>query len=73
MLIVEIVEVSTETLVEDCRSSESERTVRAGGETTSVDGTCLRRRTVELELTVGNDGTDAAQVVNHDTVSKLDP
>lgn len=48
-------------------ASNGERAVLAHGEATGVYGTCLWR-TVELELTVRNNGAGAVVVVVEDTV-----
>jgi hypothetical protein len=68
-LVVEVVESTAEALVPDGRVTKSESAVGTSGETSGVDGTSLGR-TIELELLVGSNVTNAALVVSEDTVGE---
>ena len=69
--VVEVVEAARQALVEDGGRTQGERAIVASGETGSVDGTSLRR-SVELELVVGDNGTSAVLLVLEDTIVKVE-
>lgn len=71
MTVVEVVEAARQALVEDGGRTQGERAIVASGETGSVDGTSLRR-SVELELVVGDNGTSAVLLVLEDTIVKVE-
>lgn len=70
-VVVEVVEVTTQALVEDSRATKSKRAVRAGRPASGVDGSSLSRA-VELELVVGGNVTSAVLGVGEDAVLQSD-
>lgn len=68
VLIVQVVEVTGETLVENIVSTQSQVTIFGDRPASSIDGTSLRSWAVKLELSVGHNGTDSALGVGQDTV-----
>jgi len=71
ILVVKVVEVTTQTLVEDIRSAESKGAVSADRPASGIDGTSLRWL-VELELVVGSNIPSAASSVRQDTSRQRD-
>lgn len=71
VLVVEVVEVTREALPEDDVVTKGKVTVN-NTPASGVDGASLWWRTVELELSVGNNGTDSTLGVGKDTVLKRD-
>lgn len=69
VLVVQVVEVSRLALVEDSLITQSQETI-VDGPTGSVDGTSLWWWTVELELSVGNNGTDSSLSVSQHRARK---
>lgn len=65
--VVQVVEATGQTLVEDAAASKGQGTVSTDRETGSVDGTCLWGF-VELELVVGCNVSSTPLVVLEDTV-----
>lgn len=71
IFIVQVVEVTGLALVENVRVTQSQKSVVSDGPASSVDGTSLWWRTIELELSVGNNGTDSAVSISQDRVLQL--
>ncbi len=69
--VVQVVEVTRAALVEDGGGTDGQGAVLASGETSSVDGTSLGGRAVELELVVGDNGANAALAVGQDTILEV--
>ena len=69
--VVQVVEAAGETLVEDGRSTESDRLVGADGEARGDESTSLGR-SIELELVVGGNVGGTALSILHDTILKGD-
>ena len=67
VVVVKVVESTTQASVEDGGVPDGERAVAAHGPPSSVDGSSLRRP-IELELAVGRDVTGAVLGVHQDTV-----
>lgn len=67
VLIVEVHELATGASPELRRAAECERAILADRPATRVYRTCLGR-TVELELAIGDDGTDATEHVVEDAL-----
>lgn len=65
-LVVQVVEGTRETLVEDGGAAKSERAVVADRPSTGVNRTGLSRRTIKLELSVRNDRTNASLGISED-------
>lgn len=55
---------STQATPEDLAGTQSQSTIITNSPTSSVNGTSLCRRTIELELAVGNNGTNTTEVVS---------
>lgn len=60
VLVVQVVEVARQTLVENILVTQGKVSVGGDRPSGSVDGAGLRWRTIELELSVGNDGTNSS-------------
>ncbi|EEQ41163.1 hypothetical protein CLUG_05292 [Clavispora lusitaniae ATCC 42720] len=71
IFIVQVVEVTGFASVENVRVTQSQKSVVSDGPASSVDGTSLWWRTIELELSVGNNGTDSAVSISQDRVLQL--
>lgn len=69
VLVIQVVDSSTVTFVEDVGATKSKGTVLTDGETTSVDGTGLRW-CVELELVVGGDISCSSLGIGELTIGK---
>lgn len=63
--VIEIVEITRQTLVEYCRASESETAVATVGEARGIDGTGLRW-VIELELVIGSDVAGSTGLILQD-------
>ena len=67
-LVVQVVEVTRQTLVEQVAVTQGQVTRWGDRPTSGVDSTGLWWWTIELELVIGDNGTDSAALVVQDTV-----
>jgi hypothetical protein len=70
--LIEVVEVAAQALLEDGGTTKGKRAVGASRPASSVLGTSLGGRAIELELAVGDNGTNALLGVSQDTILEGD-
>lgn len=66
VLVVQVVEVAGLTLEEFGTFTQGQKTILRDRPASSVDGASLRWRTIKLELSVGDNGTNSTQAVSQD-------